>query len=381
MRVRIQDRDALLAVTPAETTGYLRAGGWSLAHTDPGRVALYRQPAPEPGGEPFEVEVPLSAELRDYAQRIADLLYNLEIVERRSQLDILRDLQRATVDTIRIAVDAATTSADGRIGLDAGSRIFADVRDLMLAAACAAIEPRAVYAARKPERAMAYLRQIRLGPTEAGSFVVTVESPVAPRLLAPNATDDAPPFERVVTATLAEAAEETRRAAADAAASGTMDPFIEGIAKGVNANLCEAIAGLLACSDGRRLSLQFQWSPARPAPAGVPGRVQFGADVVPMLQEVSRMLRERAPRAGFELVGPVRKLESPDPSVGGAVSIAGMVDGGVRPVRVELSAEDYRVAALAHTERTLVRCEGELVRDGRSWVLRTPRFLAMVEER
>ena len=59
----------------------------------------------------------------------------------------------------------------------------------MLAAACAAIEPRAVYAARKPERAMAYLRQIRLGPTEAGSFVVTVESPVAPRLLqAPAST-------------------------------------------------------------------------------------------------------------------------------------------------------------------------------------------------
>jgi hypothetical protein len=109
--------------------------------------------------------------------------------------------------------------------------------------------------------------------------------------------------------------------------------------------------------------------------------VQFGADVVPLLQEVSRVLRERAPKAGFELVGPVRELESPDPSAGGLVTIAGLVDGALRPVRVDLSAEDYRVAALAHTERAVVRCEGELVRDGRSWVLRTPRFLAMVEER
>ena len=53
----------------------------------------------------------------------------------------------------------------------------------------------------------------------------------------------------------------------------------------------------------------------------------------------------------------------------------------MRPVRVDLSADDYRVAALAHTERARLRCEGELVRDGRAWVLRTPRFLAMVEER
>ncbi len=381
MKVRIQDRAALLAVTPAEAAGYLRSAGWSLARTEPGRFAVYQRPAEEPDSEPFEVEIPLAVELRDYALRIADLLHNLEIVERRSQLDLLRDLQRATVDTIRIAVDAATTSADGRIGLDAGARIFAETRDLMLAAACAAIEPRAVYAARKPERAMAYLRQIRLGPTEAGSFVVTVESPVAPRLLAAGVSDDALPFERLVTATLATAVEETRCAAADAAASGSMDPFLSRISKGVNANLCEAIAGLITGSEARRLALQFQWSPARPAPADATRSVQFGADVVPVLREVSRVLRERAPQTGFELVGPVRRLESADPSAGGAVTIVGLVDGAMRPVRVELSAEDYRVGALAHTDRALVRCEGELVRDGRSWTLRTPRFLALVEER
>jgi hypothetical protein len=216
---------------------------------------------------------------------------------------------------------------EGRIALESGARLFAHTRDLMLAAACAALEKRPVFATRRPGRAMEYLRHIRLGPTEAGSFVVTVESPVAPQLQpSPSAGEDEPPFERQVTLTLAQAVEETRRAVASSLASGDVQPFFDAVPRGVHANLCEALAGLISGTEAQSLSLRFSWSPGRAAPPHTPSRVDFTADAMPVLQEASRIFRERAPRVDFELVGLLSELASEEPRQGGTATITGVVD-------------------------------------------------------
>jgi hypothetical protein len=54
------------------------------------------------------------------------------------------------------------------------------VRGLMMAAACTAVQPRAWFRSRKPAQAEQYLRQVRLGQTEQGSYVLTVQSRVPP---------------------------------------------------------------------------------------------------------------------------------------------------------------------------------------------------------
>jgi hypothetical protein len=378
VKASIQDSATLRSLGPGEVTAYLRATGWKLHHSEPERFARYLKPGPE--SESFEVDAPLRSELGDYALRVGELLRTLAVVEGRSQLDILRDIRRSTVDTIRLAVQG-TSVGDGRIALEGGARLFAHARDLMLAAACATLEKRPVFATRRPSRAMEYLRHVRLGPTEAGSYVVTVESPVAPQLqpaLSPE--EEEPPFERQVTLTLAHAVDETRRAVASALAVGDAQPFFDAVPRGVHANLCEALAGLLSGGDADSLSLQFGWSPGRAVPAHVPRQVDFTADAVPVLQEASRIFRERAPRADFELVGIPSELASDDPQKGGSATLTGVVDGVLRKVRVELEGADYAVALRAHGQRVPVACEGELVREGRTFFLRNPRQLRVREE-
>ena len=49
-------------------------------------------------------------------------------------------------------------------------------RDLVLAAACAAITKRAYFATRKPTKATDYLSRVRMGQTERGSYVLTIRS-------------------------------------------------------------------------------------------------------------------------------------------------------------------------------------------------------------
>jgi hypothetical protein len=82
-------------------------------------------------------------------------------------------------------------------------------RDMVLAAACAAITKRPYFATRKPTRATEYLSRVRMGQTERGSYVLTILSPVAPELVAecqlPLDLEMPEPYERQVTRTLAEA--------------------------------------------------------------------------------------------------------------------------------------------------------------------------------
>jgi hypothetical protein len=83
---------------------------------------------------------------------------------------------------------------------------FAHARELMMAAACAAIEPRGVFATRWPAQATQYLDHARFEQTDHGSYVLTVVSPVPPRLTARMQEEEAneveEPYERRVTTTL-----------------------------------------------------------------------------------------------------------------------------------------------------------------------------------
>ena len=375
MRAQIADKATLLGIAPTTATAYLRAQGWTLATTEPDRFARYILPSGN--GEPFEVDVPIRHELRDYALRLGEALRTLEIVENRSQLDIIRDMQHATVDAIRIAVSGAPTNG-GRISLDAGASLFVQARELMLAAACATVEKRAVFAARKPAPAVDYVRRINFGPPSPGSFVVLIESPVAPRLQLTMGFSDDEPYERRVTLTLAQALEATQRAATLAAATGEARPFLEAVPQGVHANLCDVLAKILG-ETSAPASFQFSWSPARPVAPDVPRRIELASDLVQVLEEASRVFRKNAPRPDFELEGIPVKLSSPNAAEGGTVTIAGYVDASIRMVRVNLPATDYALAIRAHGAWLVVACEGELAREGTSFVLRNPRQFVLRE--
>lgn len=96
MKTTVRDPDVLRSVRPLDVITYLQTSGWTLFQTMPERFTLWHRPAPE--GDVFEALVPASAKLRDFAQRIAELLDTLEIAEGRSQAEILEDLLTPAAD-------------------------------------------------------------------------------------------------------------------------------------------------------------------------------------------------------------------------------------------------------------------------------------------
>jgi hypothetical protein len=263
---------------------------------------------------------------------------------------------------------------DGSVPLVQGALAFSRAHELMLAAACAAVEPRPVYATRKPAQAIEYVSRIRLGQTQQGSYVVAILSPVPPSLDVESCAGAAAvldePFERRVTMTLARATAGARSAAELAAGTGALQPFLDASRLGVSANLCDAIVGLVTESGAESLGIRFRWSPTRLAPPDLSGRVVFSRDTIQVVKEASRIFRETTPRDDFELLGMVVALQRDEGAASGAATVAALVDGALRKVRMALGAEAYATAIHAHQGEHRVRCAGRLVKEGRSLVLR-----------
>jgi hypothetical protein len=379
VNVDIRDVGAVKALRPLEVAAYLRSRGWASREAGAGRATVWTLTA---DGEEYEALLPLDPSVGDFALRMGDVLRVLAAAEHRSQEEIYADLLTTTADVVRIRIEDSDLQ-DGTVPIEVNARIGQKTRDVMLAAACAATEPRAVWHTRKPSQAAEEARKVRIGQTERGSYVVTVITRVRPELHVPKDRlfETETPFERRMTQTLASSLFHLERAAEAAALSGEFAAFDASVSKGVSANLCDAVAGLWGEEDRfRNLEFTFSWSPARPPEPDAVGRVRFTVDRIPVIREAGRLLRERAPVPDFDLEGAVVKLQRAEGSPTGKVTILGQVEGRPRGVVVDLEDPKYHLAVLAHDQGKALRCFGSLVREGRSLILQEPRELEVVEE-
>lgn len=377
MRADIRDPASVAVLRPLEVASYLRASGWTQADIQKGRYAVWTR------DDEFEAFLPLTSDVRDFALRMADVLAVLSKAEDRSQLAVLSDLLATSADVLRVRL-ADDDLADGSMPIEDHAQTAQKVRDLMMAAACSAIERKPVWHKRKPDQAVDYLRGVRVGQTERGSYVFKVISKVPPMLRSETNLfgESDEPYERKVTADLAVALAAVEEATESAASTGEFESFERSVTQGVSANLCEAIAGLSMDDDtSRAVDFAFSWSRSRPARENQISRVVIAHDRVQFIQEAARLLRERAPIEGFELEGPVIKLERHGNTGPGIATVYGLVEDSPRRVRIELAEEDYNQAIQAHGDGLDVRCGGRLVREGRSYVIKNPAaFTVRAEE-
>ena len=386
MNASIHDIDALAAIGVAELGAYLRSSGWQEVRLLGDRAAIWQKRTDE--GEEFETLVPQKRSLDDYTLRIAQALEVLSVAEARSELEIYADILRTQTDTVRLQFRSSIFE-DGSVPLTQAIRMVEGAREMTLAAACATVSPRSAYSKRKPQQAMDYLDKIRMGQTERGSFILSLHTPVPPRLRVSERTQpmlnfDLPasereePFERRVSLTLAHSLHAALNASLRANASGDLTPFQNAVAQGVNANLCDAIANIGLETLTKSLSIAFQWSPTRTLLAPVPQRTEFTADQFTVLREAARLFRENEPQEDYEISGYVVRLGRAEGESQGQVTISGYIEGRPRRIRVTLSDTDYQLAVQAHSQEEPIQCTGELVKEGPSYTMRNPRNFSLL---
>ncbi len=374
-RARILDAAALRKITPAALRAYAVSHHWIKQESYGLQSDVYARE----GTAGAEAVIPGTASIADYAQVVSELVTLFASVEERSELQVYRDLVTSDQDIVRVRAPRADD--DGSVRIESGVDLVVHARDLLLAAACSAIDPRSTYRAGRMKDATEYLDRVRLGQTEHGSFVVTMLSPVPPTLESydqlrfwPALPDD--PFERQVTRQLVAGLEAAREAVSRANRGDGFAAFESAVSRGVSANLCEAAARLIERGDG--LDVSVSWARTRPAPE-VHRRVVFAPSDGGILLEAARLFRDRAPRPDETLEGYVVKLFRTETEDDGRIAIRALVDDRQASVNVDLDRALYETAVQAHDAQVAISITGDLVRDGHRWKLTNARRISFLD--
>lgn len=364
-------RNPLLStlLDPHAIEDYLTAHGWENT-SRPDMFSTWAK-------DDDSVFVPLSSEPVDYEARLHDVVAKLADVEGRDRDLVLMNLRYADADLVRVRLSSPRVGS-GELPLDDGRYLIDGARQMMLAAACAAVEPKPAFGTRAPALVRDYLDGVRLGQTAPGSYVVTVISDVVSSDQVQLADDELAhvdvPFERRVTNRLVEALTAMRGAAATVLVDheSVGETFARAVKDGVSANLCDAVAQMSSDRAATEINVSVDWATSRRPTHDAVSSIDFDSDVVPVLQDASRALREMGPFEDEVVEGFVARLIRGKEDEIGTIVIDGLAQGVRRNIHVELPESQYGLATKAHNDRYPVRVRGILTRQGRTWVLSDP---------
>lgn len=159
---------------PLEAAAYLRTRGWHLEREEGERYSIWRKQAAK--GNPFEVLLPTMLDAPDLAVRLQQLVETVSAAERRSVDEVREDMTTPNCDIVRARL--LSEGDDLTLPLDGGADAFRYARDLLLSAASAAWQTRAVYGSKKPDAALDLIRHARLGQTQPGSYAIKIIVPL-----------------------------------------------------------------------------------------------------------------------------------------------------------------------------------------------------------
>ena len=378
-------REQIEALRPGDVRLYLASRGWVPRQADPSQKAI---DFTNPLYPDVELLLPVKREVGDFVLRMADVVAGLASLEDRPVSEILGELSAPPGDVVRLRV-VASDAALGNLPLDEGLQFLRGGRDMLLAAAFSTLRPQSLHPLRMPREVRGFLKSCRLGQTERGSFIATIITPVPPDLQKIMESDDPSvrammePYPRRVTVNLMS----TLGFVSDSIKEGEPGRILDGVDRGVSANLCEALGEMKPPGDQSHLDISVSWARNRGnVPIHVPQSVSFPQESFPVIEEAARELRVRAfahlttyrgRLVGTELVN---RPFVPEPV--GRVVMVTEVAGETAKLKIDLTPDDFDLACRALPRGKLVRVTGVIRNDVKTRVyeLSEPRDFKVIDD-
>lgn len=326
----------------------------------------------------INIIIPSKETFEDYYLRLEESIRLLSEIENKPVTDVIEEIMKPNVDKLQIRVisDIAT---EGSIPLSYAATFVANLRELIVSAACAEENPEPYYN-RALKNAIKYADSVRFGQTQKGSFIATIESYVplkaanfSPNEVSHEVEEEQIPFQRRVMQRIQYGIAQLETAIMD----GNIDLVIkDGYKTGLTANMCESLLKLKSDTSDMKFEYKMNWSPILPAPKNIPDKVLIERNGFELLETISRKYRGEIESTKRNVTGYIIGLsadELDEEDEDGAKRVATIKvneeNDNVKKIKVQLSLNDYRIACDAHKDSKQVEVDGILERDGKQWRL------------
>lgn len=344
---------------PEEIRSYLKVTGWTPVSG--GDVAeLWSLPGPADE----VVLVPMKTGAPDFAKRTQILLGDLARVESRDARTVHDAVATVFNDVTDLRASHPSLN-DGSIPLEAGYELFMSAKRLRVASAAATIR-RQGHFRNFPTRAREQAREVRLGQTRRGSYIVPIisqarspEDVYSPGQEYIDVGVEETLFDRRVTATMSRAL-----GVLEDMASTERDPtpseITDSIREGVSYELCQALSKVVNADSVGSLDVSFNWSRVAAPPPGTPPQVEFNRAAIEIVDRVSAQLKTRVYTSQHLIYGIVTDLSRHPEDETGRVGVQTLIKRRSRTVWMDLPDGDYHTAVRCHDAGIPVRVQGVL---------------------
>ncbi|MEW2095118.1 hypothetical protein ACIG8K_18205 [Streptomyces halstedii] len=344
---------------PEEIRSYLKVTGW--APVSGGDVAeLWSLPGPADE----VVLVPMKPGAPDFSKRARILMHDLARVE-FEDVQTVHDAIATVYNDVTDLRASDPSMNDGTIPLESGYELFLSAKRIRVASAAATIR-RQGHFRNLPPRAREQAREVRLGQTRRGSYVVPIISQArSPQdVYAPGQDHidvqvEETLFDRRVTATMSRALG-VLEDMAGAHRGPTPSEINDSIGEGVSYELCQALAKVVNTESVSALDVAFRWSRVAAPPPGTPAHVEFNRDAIEIVDQISEQLRTKVYTREHLIYGVVTDLSRQPDDDTGRVGVQTLIKRRSRTVWMDLPDGDYHTAVHCHDAGIPVRVQGML---------------------
>ncbi|MFE1994119.1 hypothetical protein [Streptomyces parvulus] len=348
-----------MRVGPEEVRSYLHSRGWISIAQSP-LAQIWKDGV---NGE-WEVLVPLHTQAADFDKRLRILLSDLMQAEKRDKASIEADISSIFLDVTNLRA-AHASLIDDSIPLQAGFELFSSAQKFVVASAAATIR-RQGYFRNYPLRARDHARNVRLGHTKRGSYIVPILSQArAPELVYEANQEhidiavEETLFDRRVTATMSRALD-TLSDLISGSRTPTPSEMNDAIGEGVSRELCRAVETVMKSNAVEELDVSFNWSKVASAPAGSVPEVRFERGSEELVAMVSEFLLSSPQVTEHVIFGVITELKRRPGEDTGRVGVETLLSGRRKIVWMDLSDEPYHLAVRCHDRGIPVSVRGVL---------------------
>lgn len=340
--------------------GFLTAQGWLLISAPDGLIEVWRNTNDAVG----ELLLPTEQAV-DKALMLHEALQKLAMLREISVGELTQEIRELTENLVSIRVIHPDVQ-DGSIPLEDGIALNANAKELISAAASAALERRPLYQGRPHALVSALLQNARLGQTSHGSYVIHVFCKD------PSQNEQPMDFARAATRTLAAALFGLKDSLNEYQKTESPLAFESALSSGASANLCEAIVRFSGKDRARTVEISLNTDSADQLSPSPRTTFEFPPSHQPFLRAAADYYRQTYTLHDETIIGIVERLDRRAEQDSGIVRVATTLSNGVlRSVSVQLIADDYQTAIHAHENKQLVQVSGN--------VIVTPRTAHMLE--